>query len=231
MRVHYLQHVSFEGLGSIEGWMIEKNHILSKTSFFKTDYTLPRLEDIDALIVLGGPMSVHDVTQFPWLEEEKAFIKSCVLKGKRVLGICLGAQLLASLLGAKVGKAKHKEIGWFPLEPTEESKNIPWFYRLFADHPTVFHWHGEKFEIPQGCLNMLSSEANENQAFYLNKNVIGLQFHLEATAETIALMLQNGQEEMMESPFIQTERQIIKDSAGLNKGNIIMDTLLRNWIS
>jgi len=230
MRVHYLQHVSFEGLGYIERWLAENNHIISNTSFFEANYSFPEPEDIDALIILGGPMSVYDESQFPWLQEEKAFITSCILSGKRVLGICLGAQLMASCLGSNVGTSKNKEIGWFPVFPTDESKDVPWFYDLFKNHPTVFHWHGETFDIPQGCLNMLSSGANNNQAFYFNKNIIGLQFHLEATPRTTSLMLENGLEELTENPYIQTEEQIKAGTIAVESGNNIMKAILQNWI-
>jgi len=231
MKIHYLQHVSFEGLGYIERWLEENKHAISTTSFFEDGYTLPSLGDIDALIILGGPMSVHDEIQFPWLAEEKAFITACILAGKRVLGICLGAQLMASCLGAGVGRAGNKEIGWFPVQPTEACKDVAWFYDLFRKRPNVFHWHGEQFDIPQGCLDVLSSEANGNQAFYLNKNVMGFQFHLEATPETTELMLENGREELTEDDYIQTGEQIKKGIVEVENGNGIMQAILYNWIS
>lgn len=189
MNIHYLQHVPFEGLGYIETWLIENNHEISLTRFYEPDYSLPSASEIDALIVMGGPMGVYDTEKHHWLEEEKALIKACLQAGKKVLGICLGAQLIADCLGAHINTAPHKEIGWFPVIPTEDSKEQSWLYELFQQNPVVFHWHGDRFEIPAGCLNLLSSEANTNQAFSYDENVIGLQFHLEVTAETITLML------------------------------------------
>ena len=139
MKVHYLQHVFFEGLGYIENWLTKNNHTISSTRFYEHGYRLPEAENIDVLIVMGGPMGVYDEDRFPWLKEEKTFIRNCIQSGKKVLGICLGAQLIADCLGAKVDKAAHKEIGWFPVTPTEECKQLVWFYELFKGNPTVFH--------------------------------------------------------------------------------------------
>lgn len=208
MIVHYLQHVPFEGLGYMEEWLVKNNHTISSTRIYEPNCPLPQVEDIDALIVMGGPMGVYDEDRFPWLKEEKAFIRSCIQSRKKVLGICLGAQIIAECLGARVGKAAHKEIGWFPVKCTEESKQLEWFHELFNDNPTVFHWHGDRFEIPVGGLNLLSSEANTNQAFSYDDNVLGLQFHLEVTEETAASILENCAEELCESPWIQTVEQI-----------------------
>ncbi|WP_316833055.1 type 1 glutamine amidotransferase [Pedobacter aquatilis] len=167
MKVHYLQHVDFEGPAYIESWCEQKHHEISGTRFFEADYELPLLNSFDILIVLGGPMSVYDETDYPWLKTEKDFISSCIAAGKKVVGICLGAQLSAVCLGAKVIKAANKEIGWFPVYPTENCLQKAWFYDLFSANPKVFHWHGETFQIPANSMDLLSSEANPNQAFYI----------------------------------------------------------------
>lgn len=228
MKVHYLQHVPFEGLGYIENWLTKNNHTISSTRFYESNYHLPEAGDIDFLIVMGGPMGVYDEDRFPWLTDEKALIRNCIQSGKRVMGICLGAQLIAECLGAKVDKAAHKEIGWFPVMPTQESKQLPWFYELFKDNPTVFHWHGDRFEIPNGGLNLLLSDANANQAFCYNENVIGLQFHLEVTEETVRLISENCADELCESPYIQTKGQIKAGTAvHAENCNRIMEGILR----
>lgn len=232
MKVHYLQHVYFEGLGYIEEWLTRNSHTISFARFYESDYHLPEADNIDALIVMGGPMGVYDEDRLPWLKEEKAFIRSCIQSGKKVLGICLGAQLIAECLGAKVDKAVHSEIGWFPVICTEESKQLAWFYDLFKENPTVFHWHGDRFEIPEGAINLLSSDANTNQAFCYNENVIGLQFHLEVTEQTVASILENCVDELDESLWIQTEIQI---KAGplvyAENCNRIMDGILLNLLN
>ncbi|WP_298647952.1 type 1 glutamine amidotransferase [uncultured Proteiniphilum sp.] len=230
MKVHYLQHVSFEGLGYIESWLTKNNHTLSSTGFYEPGYRLPEAGNIDALIVMGGPMGVYDEDRFPWLKEEKAFIKHCIQSGKKVLGICLGAQLIADCLGAKIGKAAYKEIGWFSVRSAEESRQLAWFHELFKSNPTVFHWHGDRFGIPNGGLNLLSSDANTNQAFYYNENVIGLQFHLEVTEETAGLMLENCTGEFSESLYVQTKEQIKAGTVYAENCNRIMSGVLQNLL-
>lgn len=233
MNVHYFQHVPFEGLGYIETWLKENHHHISVTKFFETDFQLPEISEIDALIVMGGPMGVYDETQFPWLKQEKAFIKSCIQSGKNVLGICLGAQLIADCLGAKVVSAKNKEIGWFPVFPTEECKQIAWFYELFKHNPVVFHWHGDQFEIPQdSTLNLLYSGANINQAFYYHQHIIGLQFHLEVTIGSLMQMTENGKDEFLYNlPYVQSENELLNNNSHIAQCNRLMDTILSNWIN
>lgn len=230
MKVHYLQHVHFEGLGYIETWLKENNHSISVTRFYETDYSLPSVTEIDALIVMGGSMGVYDEDQFIWLQEEKTFIKNCIQADKKVLGICLGAQLIADCLGAKVTQAAHKEIGWSSVKPTEECKQLSWFYDLFKRNPTVFHWHGDKFEIPDNrTSNLLISEANDNQAFCYNNNLIGLQFHLEVTEETTTLMLENGVSELENKPFVQPVAEIQNGTKYILHCNEIMSEILNKW--
>src|SRR5690606_9970096 len=125
-------------------------------------------------------------------------------------------------LGAKVISAKNKEIGWFPVFPTEECKQTAWFYELFKYNPVVFHWHGNQFEIPEnGSLNLLYSEANLNQAFYYNQNIIGLQFHLEVTHDSLIQMLDNGKEDLEQLPFVQSIEQLNSGVEKIMKCNVL----------
>lgn len=118
MRVHVVQHVAFEGVGSIGPWLERCGYQVTYTRFFAGD-ALPHPKDVDLLVVLGGPMSVHDEKLFPWLVGEKAFIRECMEQGKPVLGVCLGAQLMAAAMGAKVYPNQVKEIGWWPVQAVE----------------------------------------------------------------------------------------------------------------
>ena len=231
MKVHYLQHVHYEGLGYIQTWLKEQQHTLSGTHFFEKNYQLPPVTSIDALIVLGGPMGVYDEDQHTWLQQEKDFISACIQSGKKVLGICLGAQLIASCLGTKVTKAIHKEIGWFPVFPTEECKSKQWFYELFKNSPTVFHWHGDQFQIPISGLNLLNSKANTNQALYYNDHIIGLQFHLEIDDKCIEEFLKNGIDELQIQTYIQSINKIENTKAYFASCNFIMSEILNHWLS
>ena len=127
MRAHYLQHVPFEGLGSIEPWLQNAGYEISHTQFFNLG-VLPSIDEIELLIVMGGPMSVNDETENPWLVKEKKFIRSTIEAGKPVLGICLGAQLISNSMGGKVFSNSEKEIGWFPVEAVKPESSS--FFRF-----------------------------------------------------------------------------------------------------
>ena len=227
LRVHLFQHVLFEGLGCIEKWIETKNHTLTKTRFFEKE-PLPPLDEIDWLIVMGGPMGVYDEDKFPWLRKEKAFIKTAIQSGKKVLGICLGAQLIAETLGAKVYPNNKKEIGWFPVSQTEETNNT----NLFADFPKSFdvlHWHGDTFDLPEGALHLLKSDACRNQAFLYNQHVLGFQFHLESTPETLDTMIKNCGDELIPDEFVQTAQLIFDKSSLCNKTNEYLESILNRF--
>jgi len=205
MRAHYLQHVPFEGLGSIKLWLERKGYRITKTPFFKSS-NLPAPEEIDLLIIMGGPMSVNEDNKFPWLVAEKEFVRNIIKFGKPVLGICLGAQMIASSLGAKVYKNAAKEIGWFPIYgiPSDDTT----IFR-FPQSLEVFHWHGETFDLPSGATCLAKSEVCKNQAFQFGKSVIGLQFHLETTPESAQEIIVNCRNELLPSKYIQAETELL----------------------
>lgn len=229
MRAHFLQHVSFEGPGSIEPWLRSAGWEMTSTPFFKTA-AFPDLDKIDFLVVMGGPMSVHDEDKFPWLSREKRFIHEVIDSGKPVLGICLGAQLIAQVMGAKVYKNRLKEIGWFPVGGMSSSG--AWLFR-FPASSLVFHWHGETFDLPPGATQLAKSEGCENQAFQIGPSVIGLQFHLETTPESAQALVSNCRDELIASKYVQTEEEILSakpekyQSINLMMGNVL-SFLLRN---
>lgn len=200
IRVNVLQHVPFEGLGSIQLWLDARGATVSWTRFYESPQ-LPNLADVDFIIALGGPMSVNDEAELPWLVAEKRYIAAAILAGKPVLGICLGAQLIASALGARVYPGGQKEIGWFDIESTSDD---PAGFR-FPKASAVFHWHGETFDLPPGAIRLARSTVCENQAFQIGANVIGLQFHLETTPESADAIITHCRDELIAGDFIQTE--------------------------
>lgn len=145
----------------------------------------------DWLIVLGGPMGADDHDEHPWLAAEKAALTESLDAGHRVLGICLGAQLLAQALGAKVGRSPEAEIGWFDVELTEAGRGHRWCAELPPRFP-AFHWHHDRFDLPSGALRLARSQACPEQAFVWDDRVLGLQFHLETTPEDVACWIERN---------------------------------------
>lgn len=207
MRAHVFQHVQFEGPGSIALWLEARGAKISVTRFFQND-PLPKIEEIDFLVVMGGPMSVNDERILPWLVSEKRFIREMIDRGKPVLGICLGAQMIANVLGSKVYRNAEKEIGWWPIQSTSASGHPHNVFR-FSDHCVVFHWHGETFDLPQGAVRLAKSVACANQAFQFGANVIGLQFHLETTPASARELVSNCRNELVPAKHIQSESAIL----------------------
>lgn len=208
MKIHALYHVPFEQTGCIADWIDANGHQLTATRMYEQD-TLPNIATLDWLIVMGGPMSVCDETLYPWLVDEKRYIESAIHQGKVVLGICLGAQLIADVLGARVYPNEHKEIGWFPIEWTEAARQS----RLFDHMPSpmqVFHWHGDTFDLPKGALHLASSAVCHNQAFVYDNRVIGLQFHIEMKQDNIAAIIDNCGDELVDAPYIQSAEEMLR---------------------
>lgn len=204
MRLHYLQHVPFEGPGIIRSWSNVNNHSLTFTRLYE-DEELPPPGEIDGLVVMGGPMGIYDTNKYPWLKREKRYINDCIDQEIKVLGICLGAQLIADVLEAEVNSMNQKEIGWFPLNWKESARK----YHLLDFLParqTVFHWHGDQFGLPQGAITLASSKRCPNQGFLVDEQILGLQFHLEMTKDGLDELIQHSNNELKRSdgPFIQS---------------------------
>jgi GMP synthase-like glutamine amidotransferase len=206
MRIHYLQHVPFEDLANIESWARSRGHALTRTLLFQ-DESLPKMEDFDWLIIMGGPMNIYEHDKYPWLVKEMEFIKQAIAGDKIVLGICLGAQLMADVLGGKVRKNEVREIGWFPVTLTAEGRAS----RIFGILPERFvaiHWHGDTFAIPPKATRTAESEACKNQAFELGK-AIGLQFHLESSMDSIDHLIQNCADELTDGRYVQRPKELL----------------------
>ncbi|MHB9022197.1 MAG: type 1 glutamine amidotransferase [Halothiobacillus sp.] len=200
MNVLAFQHESFEGLGAMAPWFEAQGATVRMIRQFEPESTpLPDPATLDLIIVLGGPMGVHDTAQYPWLAAEKAYIRASFEAKIPMLGICLGAQLIAEQLGAVVGKNPQPEIGWWPMEWTSAARTI-WPEAVPAS--TVFHWHGDTFSLPAGSELLASSKACAHQGFLFEDRVVGLQFHLEMTAATVNDLIAHGSDDLIEAPFI-----------------------------
>jgi GMP synthase-like glutamine amidotransferase len=224
LRIHYFQHVAHEGLGGIEEWISFSGHSLTSTRFFEST-GFPEISDIDWLIVMGGPMSVHDEEKFPWLAKEKKFIRQAIDAGKTVLGICLGSQLVSAALGARVYKNKEKEIGWFDIELTSFAQSGNLFFEM-GNRLKVFHWHGDTFDLPENAIHLAYSEGCKNQAYIYKNKVLALQFHLEPTWELLLEMIEGGREELLPGNYVQAEEDLLKNKQLIESNRKVLFTLL-----
>ncbi|WP_263144444.1 type 1 glutamine amidotransferase [Pseudomonas sp. RIT-PI-AD] len=208
MRVAILQHVPFEGPGRIAQWL-ELRPVQARLYPLYADPELPALDEFDLLIVLGGPMSVHDEVEWPWMSAEKRLIHQALMARKRLLGICLGGQLLAEALGAQVQVAEQAEIGWWPLEKRPEAAGSP-LGRMLPQRLMALHWHGETFDLPAHAIPLFGSEACVNQGFVWSERAVGLQCHLESTPESLEQLLDACPEDMQRQGAVQ-DRASIRD--------------------
>jgi GMP synthase (glutamine-hydrolysing) len=182
------KHVPHEGAGCIEPTLRAAGHRTRAVDVWRRSARWPTLAETRALVVMGGPMGVYEQDRYPYLTREVRFIRRMVKAGRPVLGICLGAQLIAHALGADVYPNDKKEIGWYPLDWTPAGRRDPLF-RHAPRRSTVFQWHGDTFDLPAGATLLASSPLCRHQAFRYGKNVYGLQFHLEVDGAMIRAWL------------------------------------------
>lgn len=198
-KVLVIQHVEFEGPGRFLHLFDALDY---KVTYCKLwEEALPDIDNFDLFLVMGGPMSVNDVDQYPWLHKEKKYINDVINSGKKIIGICLGAQLIASALGEAVYLADEPEIGWYPV-------------RLEKDRsPFVFHWHGETFDLPKGAKLLASSAICENQIFTYGENVMAFQCHLELDKNALEAMLNNCRNDLSDDRYVMSEINIMEGYA------------------
>ena len=229
MRIHFIQHVHFETPGYLLEWATAQQHSISFTKIYES-VAFPAADAMDLLVVMGGPMGVYEEDKYPWLKEEKAFIRSVIAAGVKVLGICLGSQLIAEVAGAKVYPNTEKEIGWWPLQKVINEKTLPLTESL-PDEFITFHWHGDTFDLPPGAVHLFATQVCPNQGFLLNEQVAGLQFHLEATPALVQQMVAHGQHELVEASYIQTGTQMQELSARYAAGQQkMLETFIKGFL-
>jgi len=224
MRLHSLQHVPFEDLAYIETWAQMQGYTVSSTKLYRNE-PLPDISTVDWVVVMGGPMNVLEDTKYPWLVDEKKFIELAIQKNKTVIGVCLGAQLIAAVLGARIYPNAHKEIGWHYADLTVYGSKSELF-SSFPDSFITFQWHGDTFDLPRNSRLLATSDACENQAFVYNERVIGLQFHLESTETSIERLIEQCGDECVEGRYIQQPTQIRAQSNHIDEVQCLLSRFL-----
>lgn len=218
-----LQHVDFEGPAAIGAWAEERGLGLACVKLHQ-GVTPPSLEQVGMLVVMGGPMSVNDESRHAWLREEKVYVESAIRSGKPVLGVCLGAQMIADVLGARVYRNPEREIGWFPVTRID-TVDAQRALAGFPERLTAFHWHGETFDLPAGAVHVARSEACRNQAFVYGTRVVGLQFHLEMGRDDIRRLAANCPGDLVGGRFVQPADRIMDNDNSHETGRVLREML------
>ena len=226
MRVHWLQHVEYEGLGALEPCLSARGATLTCTRLFAGE-PLPAPDDIDCLVILGGPMSVNDEATLPWLAPEKALIREVIARGTPVLGICLGAQLMATALGATVGPSPEREVGWWPVEAVPPPPAPPFPVFPFPAAVTGLHWHGEAFALPAGAVHLARSAGCPHQALQVGRRAIGLQFHPEADPDWVRTVLAHSPGSLRPGPYVMGRDDLLSNlPERCAPGQALLDALI-----
>ena len=225
-KLHFIQHVPFEDMANIKKWAVDREFSIDGTRIFDNE-NFPQEIDFDLLVIMGGPMSVYEENKYSWLKEEKIFLDKVINAGKKVLGVCLGAQFIADVLGAKVYKG-YKEIGWYDIEKVMDGnilRNIP-------DIFNAFHWHGDTFDIPSGGERLFKSKKTPNQGFLFNNKVMALQFHLEVTVDRVINLIKHSENDLKGEGLIQDKITMERLTEQYQRqANKIMYDLLDNFNS
>lgn len=203
MRAHILQHTVSTTPGSTLEWLKLHQIPYTITRFFEPNPTLPEISTFDFLIICGGDMNVDQVDKYPWLRAEKILIKQALKENKKVIGLCLGGQLMAEALGARVGPHENWAVGWHPVE----IKYPPHFQMAPLTTLMTFQFHGYSFDTPKGAVSFASSKTCRHQGFLWEGQAIGLQFHPESTKEWV---LECAGEKLPSGPHVQTAQKMIE---------------------
>lgn len=227
MRIHFLEHETYEGDTNIDLWAQKNNFELNRTFLFK-NVSFPSMDEYDLLVVTGSLVHVWEVDKHAWLAPEKDYIKKAVQKGKVILGLCFGAQLLAEALGSRVFVNNHTEIGWHNIQLTSAGLDNSIFQNLPEEFMS-FHWHSAHFSLPPGCSRLAFSRASENQAFVCDSApLIGLQFHPEFTLDLIRRYLGEYGEGWPEGPYVEPLKSVMEQTESIPDTYWLMEKILDN---
>lgn len=229
MKLHAIRHVPFEGLGYIRLWAESKGFDIAVSSPSEGD-AFPSVDDFDCLVIMGGPMGANDEAYFPWIADEKRFIEATLEAGKKIIAVCLGAQIVADVLGGAVQLNETPEIGWYPIQLTEAGRKHP----LFQDLPLnfdVFHWHFDVFDLPTGAECLASSDVTENQIYVYKNQVLATQCHLEITPHIVKSLAQRFPEVVHgKNHYTQTEGKMLENLDYFDKAGRILFILLDRFL-
>ncbi len=225
MLVHCLMHIPFEGPARFEEYFSALGWDLERVRLYEGQ-ALPDAREVEFLLVMGGPMSVYEEDKYWFLSQEKALIRELVLREVPVIGVCLGAQLIAAALGAKVYPGPAREIGFFPIRRNEAAKDL---FPSLPDEFVAFHWHGDTFDVPDGAVHLFSSQAVKNQGF-LFKKALALQFHLEVDRKAVEDLVENCKDDLVDSgEFVQAEKEILGFD-GYGELEAVFQGLIRGYL-
>ena len=226
MYIHTIFHNKAEKLGAIKPWALTHGHSISSTNCEHNDPFPENLDNIDCVITLGGPQSAVRINDYPYLLKEVAFLQKAISAGKRVLGFCLGAQLIGIALGAPAEKSPHKEIGMFPVRFNHEDSLLS---QSFPEQLNVMHWHGDMTGIPEGAVVLASSEGCSRQVIRFKDHVYGFQCHPEVTKDNVQEFIDAFYDRVKPGTYIQTVEQLKNNDYA--KPNQHLEKFLNNFLS